>query len=106
MEWRNTPTEGFDSSPAQRFFGRRTRSQLPTTETLLKPKIVKNVPEIQLRKLEKQAKYYNKSSKDLKRLSAGEIIRLQPDPGQKVWRKGKVIKEVLPRRYKIHINGT
>ena len=24
LEWRNTPTEGFNSSPAQRFFGRRT----------------------------------------------------------------------------------
>ena len=66
LEWRNTPTEGFNSSPAQRFFGRRTRSLLPTTEKSLKPKIVDGVPEIQAKKLEKQAKYYSRTSKSLK----------------------------------------
>lgn len=105
LEWRNTPTEGFESSPAQRFLGRRTRSQLPTTENLLKPKIIENVPDIQSRKLEKQAKYYNRSTKALKNLDPGEIIRLQPDPGQKEWRKGKVVEELSPRKYKIEVNG-
>ena len=37
LDWRNTPTEGLGSSPAQRFFGRRCRIQLPMTETLLNP---------------------------------------------------------------------
>ena len=37
LDWRNTPTEGLGSSPAQRFLGRRCRTQLPMTETLLKP---------------------------------------------------------------------
>ena len=105
LEWRNTPTEGFNSSPAQRFFGRRTRSLLPTTEKALKPKIVDGVPEIQIKKLEKQAKYYNRTSKSLKNLKPGEIIRMQPTPGEKVWRKGKVITEVSPRKYQVEVNG-
>ena len=105
LEWRNTPTEGFNSSPAQRFFGRRTRSLLPTTEKALKPKIVDGVPEIQAKKLEKQAKYYNRTSKSLKNLKPGEIIRMQPTPGEKVWRKGKVITEVSPRKYQVEVNG-
>ena len=32
----NTPTEGLNTSPAQRLVGRRIKSMLPTTETLLK----------------------------------------------------------------------
>ena len=41
LDWRNTPLE---SSPAQRMFGRRTRTLIPTTSELLKPKIVDDVP--------------------------------------------------------------
>ena len=37
LDWRNTPTEGLGSSPAQRFLGRRCRTLLPMTETLLTP---------------------------------------------------------------------
>ena len=44
LDWRNIPSEGLDSSPAQRLFGRRTRTLLPTASELLKPKIVHYVP--------------------------------------------------------------
>ena len=44
LDWRNIPSEGQDSSPAQRLFGRRTRTLLPTASELLKPKIVHYVP--------------------------------------------------------------
>ena len=64
LEWRNTPFEGFNSPPAQRFF-ERTRSLLPTTEKLLIPTIVDGIPEIQAKKLEKQAKYYNRITQKL-----------------------------------------
>lgn len=37
LSWRNTPTGEMNFSPAQRMFGRRTRSQLRTAEVLLKP---------------------------------------------------------------------
>ena len=35
LDWRNTPTEGIGTSPAQRLMGRRTRTLLPTHENLL-----------------------------------------------------------------------
>ena len=38
LDWRNTPTEGVGTSPAQRFLGRRCNTWLPMTEALLKPK--------------------------------------------------------------------
>ena len=45
LDWRNTPSEGMSSSPAQRMFGRRTRTLLPTSSLLLKPKIQEDVKE-------------------------------------------------------------
>ena len=44
LDWRNTPTEGIGSSPAQRLFGRRTKTLLPTTARLLRPETVRGVP--------------------------------------------------------------
>ena len=38
LNLRNTPRDGITGSPAQRLFGRRTRTRLPTTTALLKPK--------------------------------------------------------------------
>ena len=43
LDWRNTPTEGMKSSPAQRMFGRRTRTLLPSSKKLLKPQLVTDV---------------------------------------------------------------
>ena len=37
LDWRNTPTEGVGSSPAQRLFGRRTKTLMPATKVLLHP---------------------------------------------------------------------
>ena len=37
LDWRNTPTEGIGSSPAQRFLGRRCKTLLPTTLIQLTP---------------------------------------------------------------------
>ena len=46
LDWRNTPTEGMKSSPAQRMFGRRTRTLLPTSKELLEPQLIRDVREI------------------------------------------------------------
>ena len=37
LNWRNTPTEGIGTSPAQRLMGRRCKTLLPMASTLLKP---------------------------------------------------------------------
>ena len=58
---RNVPTQGIDSSPAQRLLGRRTRTLLPTTLSLLKPRNPVSPHEsVHLRSNQgRQAKYYN-----------------------------------------------
>ena len=38
LDWRNTPTEGFGTSPAQRFLGQRCKTRLPTQRSLLAPR--------------------------------------------------------------------
>ena len=60
LDWRNTPTEGLNSSPAQRLFGRRTKTLLPTSNHLLKPKIPKEVEDKLTLKKAKQAMYYDR----------------------------------------------
>jgi len=78
LAWRNTPTEGLESSPAQRMFGRRTRTLIPMTSELLKPKIVENIQGKLLKRKQIQAKHYNISAKELPPLSTGEIVRVKP----------------------------
>ena len=38
LDWRNTPSEGMSTIPAQRLMGRRCKMLLPTAGTLLKPR--------------------------------------------------------------------
>ena len=65
LAWRNTPSEGLESSPAQKMVGRRTRTLIPTTSELLKPKIVEDVQGKLFKRKQLQAKHYNISAKEL-----------------------------------------
>ena len=78
MDWRNTPTETLNSSPVQRLFGRRTKTRLPTSNQLLKPKLLEEVSQkLKLQKA-KESLYYNKGAKELEELRPGDIVRLHP----------------------------
>lgn len=59
-------------------FGRRTRTLIPMTSELLKPKIVENIQGKLLKRKQIQAKHYNISAKELPPLSTGEIVRVKP----------------------------
>ena len=58
LDWRNTPTEGIGSSPAQQLFGCRTKTLLPTSSRLLMPEPVRGVPSKLAERQQKQAVYY------------------------------------------------
>ena len=103
LDWRNTPTEGLGSSPAQRFLGRRCRTQLPVTETLLRPAYDTEADARALKgKREKQALYYNRHTRDLPPLQAGETVRMQL-PGEKRWTPGTCTGLQGPRSYGIRV---
>ncbi|CAB4040075.1 Retrovirus-related Pol poly from transposon [Paramuricea clavata] len=69
LDFRNTPTEGLDTSPVQRLFGRRTKTLLPTSSRLLSMRKNDSSTERKLNdRKRKQMFYYNKASKSLKPL--------------------------------------
>lgn len=88
--------------------GRRTRTLLPTSARLLKPKLPKPAKDLVTKKREKQAHYYNKGAKRLKELKPGDIVRMKPDPKdrKKLWKKAPCLQEVAPRSYEVDIEGT
>jgi len=103
LDWRNTPSEEMSSSPAQRMFGRRTRTLLPTTSYPLKPKVQEDVKKKLLKQKSKQAKYYNQNTKELPPLQIGEVIRVATKPGdrKRKWFKARVEDQIDIRSYKV-----
>ena len=103
LDWRNTPTEGMKSSPAQRMFGRRTRALLPTSKELLEPQLVGDVRERKLQRKEVQTRYFNRKVKELPSLDEGDVVRMKPQVsnGKKTWTKAQVEKQVDVRSYAV-----
>ena len=97
----NTPSESLESSPSQRMFGRRTRTLIPTTSELRKPKIVENVRGKLLKRKQLQAKHYNISAKELPHLSKGEIVRVKPTDRSGRWFKARVEQQVDVRSFEV-----
>ena len=102
LAWRNTPTEGLNSSAVQRLMGRRTRTLLPTSASLLKLKVPGMVKKQQTNKRRKQASLFNQESKSLSDLKPGDIVRIRtkPDTTNKTWEKGVCKKKFLPDHMK------
>ena len=106
LDWRNTPTEGLGTSPAQRFLGRRCRTLLPMTETLLEPAYDTTADaRALLGQKAKQAYYYNQHTRDLPPINAGETVRMQL-PGQKQWTQGTCTGTQGPRSYGVKVGET
>ena len=102
LVWRNTPSEGLNLSPAQRMFGRRTRTQLPTTDRLLESVVGARTDTA--RKI-KQEKYYNQHSHQLPPLQPGDVIRVKLHPDSRHHQKGICTKHLGNRKYEIEVDG-
>lgn len=101
LNLRNTPRDEEIGSPAQRLMSRRTQTQLPTSEALLKPR---TLPPAQVhRKLlqyrEKQKHYYDRGTKPLPPLAGSKGVRMYWKGG---WRPAEYIgPHALPRSHVI-----
>ena len=105
LDWRNTPTEGLLTSPAQCLMGRRTKTLLPVHPLLLEPTGGTAGTQKALRQAKvKQAKYFNRNAKPLQELKPDDIIRMRR-PQESTWSKGKVLRKVGIRSYKVEVNG-
>lgn len=77
---RNTPTETLKTSPAQRLFS-RTRTLVPTAQTLLKPQVSENVEEKLIQRKAKQASDYNKTTTEPSTLKPCQVVRVKLKQG-------------------------
>ena len=74
LDWRNIPTEGLQTSPAQRLMGRRTKTFLSAHPSLLEPTGGTAETQAALRQAKvKQARYFNKSVKALQELKPDDM---------------------------------
>ena len=110
LDYRNTPTQAMTTSPAQRLMGRRTKTLLPTAQSLLMPKTTQpGIEKSQLKECQRaQPKYYNRNTKDLPTLSEGDVVRMKPFKlGAKSWPKAQVTARLDERSYTVETdNGT
>ena len=77
LDYRNTPTQGMESSPVQRLMNRGTRTLLPTAKALLQPRtpqIDREMKDLANRQAQ-QSKYYNQHTRDLPALAEGDVVR-------------------------------
>ncbi|CAL9703949.1 unnamed protein product [Knipowitschia caucasica] len=106
LNLRNVPRDSKLGSPAQRLMSRQTRSTLPVSKELLAPKMLnpEEVREQLLNKRLTQKVYYDKTSRALKPLSEGQVVRLQTPKG---YDRTGIVKEmcVEPRSYLIQSEG-
>ena len=104
MDHRNTPSQGLDTSPAQRLLSRRTRTLLPTKASLLQTK-VEQVQQGLRSNQKRQSAYYNRSAKYLDTLKLGDCVRIQPFGPHTLWRLGKVLRAVDARSYEVQLQS-
>lgn len=108
LQWRNTPSDDIDCSPAQRLMARRLKTPLPVADRLLEPCVVTGVSEKLRAKHQKAKFWYDKSARDLPDLNIGQPVRMQPLPGDRTgrWRKGVCLQQVGPQSYLVDVEGT
>ncbi len=106
LNLRNTPTEGIDTSPSQRLFGRETKTQMPTTLNTLRSGTCKSADQQQ--KLENKRAVVveridkSRTSKELKPLKGGDVVRMQPiQTGKSEWKQATVAKKLKSRTYEV-----
>ena len=106
LDWRNTPTEGVGSSPAQRLMGRRCKTLLPMAGELLLPRTGELDEEKKklVDRKKKQAFYYNKGAKPLREIKPHQAIRVKL-PGERRWSRGMCKGKVAPRSYDVEVEN-
>ena len=86
LHYRNTPTQGVGSSPAERLMSCRTKTLLPATNQLLQPQ-PSSTSEQRTKLVQQQIKqklYHDRHAKDLQPLSKGDSTR----QAISTWREG------------------
>ena len=103
LNHRNTPTEGLNTSPAQRLFARRTDSHLPCIQSKLKH-ITMNDDSAAAKKSARRKNAVdniNQRRRELPPLNVGDPVRMQPFDTTKQWRSATVTRRLAKRTYEV-----
>ena len=94
LHWRNTPSEGMSTSPAQRLMGRRCQTLLPSAGTLWKQRYGTDADTRALAcRKRRHAFYYYQHAHPLKPIDEGAAVRMRL-PGEKRWTPGTCSEQI------------
>ena len=93
LDLRNTSSQDTGYSQAQRMFWRLTKTLLPFSENLLRPRYAEKVKENLLNRKGRETHYYNKGCKELPELHEGDFVRVRPKGNEKYWGKKLLSKD-------------
>ena len=97
IEYRNITVSGLKESPAQLLMSRMLKSKLPTSASLVKPKVVENAQEKLKGRRDEQKMYYDRNAKPLPPFKERETVRIRKG---KTWEPAIVTaKHTAPRSY-------
>jgi hypothetical protein len=98
--YRNSPITGLDKSPAQLLMGRRLRTKIPTSNSLLKPEFAVEESRQGLNQLNAKKKtYYDRSAHDKLPFVQNQNVRYR-DESTGTWKLAKIVQEhTTPRSY-------
>jgi transposase InsO family protein len=100
LDWRNTPSEGYNESPSQRLFSRRTRTKFPVSIKLLRVPGANRNKRSQRRAKSKQQHYYNRGAYRKPELAVSQSVRAKINESSG-WVKAEVIDKLPFRSYTI-----
>ena len=97
LDYRNTPTEGLGTSPAQRLMSRRTRALLPTAASLLRPEIIPDsTKQLEWKRL-KVKLYRDHSEKQSPELEIGQEVRIAPSQKNQTCKQATRVEKLSDR---------
>ena len=105
LDYRNTPTTGMQTSPAQRLMSRRTKTLVPISSNLLYPEVPEGVQNQIQRKRQKAKSFHDRNVKVLPDLEIGQEVRLSPLQRGKPWKAGTCVEKLSDRSYMVKADG-
>lgn len=104
LNYRNTPQQGHSYSPSQRLMGRRTRTTIPTSQSLLTPFTPPQnmvMEEIQMKRDKSKIQYDKGARQAQSDLRIGEFAFARPPPNRRggPWSSGHIVAIPAPRSY-------
>lgn len=105
LDYRNTPTTGMQTSPAQRLMSRRTKTLVPISSNLLYPEVLEGVQNQIQRKRHMAKSFHDRNVKVLPDLEIGQEVRLSPLQRGKPWKAGNCVEKLSDRSYMVEADG-